>query len=149
MPDDQQQILAVLREQEAATGRGDAASVVAPIADDAVSYDLPPPLEYRGAAARDTGELDQWFATWKDGVAVELADPTVLVDGDLAVVFGLSRMRGTKRDSGAVDIWNRRTVALQRRGGTWRIVHDHNSYPMLMDGSGKAALDLKPENAPR
>jgi hypothetical protein len=26
----------------------------------------------------------------------------------------------------------------------WRIIHDHSSYPMKMDGSQQAALDLKP-----
>ncbi len=144
MPDDEQQILALLCDQEAAHARGDAAGVVRPLADDVVSYDLPPPLAYRGADARDTGGLDQWFATWEDGVTVELAEPTVLIDGDLAVVFGLSRMRGIKKDSGPTDIWNRRTVALRRRDRAWAIVHDHSSYPMLMDGSDKAALDLKP-----
>ena len=109
-----------------------------------VSYDLPPPLEYRDADARDTGALDQWFATWEDGVTVELANPTVLIDGDLAIVFGLSRMRGNKKDSGPIDIWNRRTVALRRRGGAWEIGDDHSSYPKLKDGSDKAALNLKP-----
>ncbi len=145
MRDDQQLILAVLRDQEAATARGDAAGAVAPLSDYAVVYDLPPPLEYRGTAARDTVGLEQWFATWRDGVTVELTNPTVLVEGDLAVVFGLSRMRGTKTDSGHVDIWNRRTTVLQRRDGVWRIVHDHSSYPMLMDGSSRAALNLKPD----
>ncbi|WPB58419.1 YybH family protein [Xylophilus sp. GOD-11R] len=145
MPDsDVQTILALLREQEAAIARGDAAAVHAAIADDAVVYDLPPPLEYRGAAARDDRGLNAWFATWENGVTVQMADPVVMVDGDLAVVHGLSRMRGTKKDSGPVDIWNRRTVVLRREPVGWRVVHEHGSYPMRMDGSGRAALDLKP-----
>lgn len=148
MPDtDEQEILTLLREQEAAVGRGDAAGAIAALADDVVCYDLPPPLEYRGDAARDEEGLDRWFATWEDGVAVELADPVVLVERDLAVVFGLTRMRGKKKDGGAgpVDAWNRRTVVLRRREGRWRIVHEHQSYPMRMDGSDKVALDLHPE----
>jgi ketosteroid isomerase-like protein len=75
---------------------------------------------------------------------VELADPTVLIDGDLSVVFGLSRMRGTKKDNVEIDIWNRRTIVLSRHGDMWRVLHEHESYPMRMDGSEKAALDLKP-----
>lgn len=145
MADEKQQILDVLHAQEAATARSDAAGVMAPVAVDAISYDLPPPLEHRGKPARAIDVLDQWFASWEDGVTVSLKDPTVVIDGDLAVVFGLSRMRGAKKDQGTVDIWNRRTVALRRHDGKWQIVHDHQSYPMKMDGSEKAALDLKPE----
>jgi ketosteroid isomerase-like protein len=58
MSDDRQMILNLLREQEAATARGDAAGVITSLADDAVLYSLPPPLETRGAEARDTGTVD-------------------------------------------------------------------------------------------
>jgi len=144
MTDDKADILRLLRDQEAATARGDAAGTVAPIADDAVAYDLPPPLEFRGDAARDAEAIDGWFSTWENGVTVELKDPDVLIDGDLAVVFGLSRMRGTKKGAGPLDQWSRRTVVLRRQGAAWRIVHAHSSFPMKMDGSNAAATDLKP-----
>jgi ketosteroid isomerase-like protein len=138
------EILTLLRAQEEAIIRGDAAGAVAPLADHLVTYDMPPPLEYRGAGAPMVEGLEQWFATWDGSVSVELSDPTVFVDGDLAVVFGLSRMRGTKKDAGPIDSWNRRTVILRRTGGNWRIVHEHSSYPTRMDGSGQSAMDLKP-----
>lgn len=141
---DTDRILALLRDQERANSRGDAAAVVASMADDIVTYDLPPPLESRGVTAEHIAGLERWFDTWKRPVTVELADPTVLVDGDLAVVFGLSRMRGTKQGSGPVDAWNRRTVVLRRDSASWRILHEHVSYPMRMDGSGLAATDLAP-----
>jgi ketosteroid isomerase-like protein len=143
--DDKQEILALLRAQEAATARGDAQGVIAPLADDLVTYDMPPPLEYRGAGQPYADGLAKWFDTWDGPVRVELADPTIIVDHDLAIVFGLSRMQGLKKDSGPLDAWNRRTVALQRREGAWKIIHEHSSFPMEMDGSGRAATDLKPE----
>ena len=74
--------------------------MVQPIAENAVSFDLPPPLHVRNDAAQHVHGLEQWFATWDGAVTVEMAEPTVLVDGDLAVVFGLSRMRGIKKGSG-------------------------------------------------
>jgi ketosteroid isomerase-like protein len=43
-----------------------------------------------------------------------------------------------------VDLWTRCTACLVRRGTEWKIVHQHNSVPFLMDGSFKAAVDLKP-----
>jgi ketosteroid isomerase-like protein len=141
---DKESILSVLRAQGAAVARGDAAGVVAAMAENVVSYDLPPPLEARGADARNVEGLNAWFSTWDGGVTVEIAAPTVLVDGDLAVVFGLSRMRGVKKGEGPLDQWSRRTIVLQRRGGDWRIVHEHGSFPMEMDGSGKAATGLRP-----
>jgi ketosteroid isomerase-like protein len=145
MPEkDEKEILALLRAQEDAVGRGDAPGVLRPLADEVVTYDLPPPLEQRGNPASAEDGLRQWFATWNGPVTTTLHEPTVLVDGNLAVVFGLSRMQGTKKAGAKVDNWNRRTVALRRIDGAWRIVHVHDSYPMLMDGSGKAATDLSP-----
>lgn len=145
MPDDAKtEIVTLLREQEAAVARGDAHGVIAPLASDLVTYDLPTPLEYRGAGAPYADGLNQWFSTWDGPVVVKLADPTVIVDGDLAVVFGMSRMQGRKRDAGPVDSWNRQTIVLRRAAGSWRIVHEHKSYPTEMDGSGRSATNLKP-----
>lgn len=142
--DDRDEILRVLKDQADAVARGDAADVVRHMAADVVSYDLPPPLESRGSDARDEGGLDAWFATWEDGVTVDMPDPQVMIDGDLAVVFGLSRMRGDKKGEGPLDQWSRRTVVLARRDGGWTIVHDHGSFPMAMDGSGRAESGLRP-----
>jgi ketosteroid isomerase-like protein len=150
MPDtDRRDILALLRAQEDAVARGDAAGVVAPLSSNLVTYDLPPPLEYRGARGPYAEGLEQWFATWNGPVTVKLADPTVVVEGDLAVVFGLSRMRGYKKEGGPFDGWNRRTIVLSRTEGTWRIIHEHSSYPLEMDGSGRAATNLQPQHDAR
>ncbi|MGF7151189.1 hypothetical protein FHS96_004852 [Sphingomonas zeicaulis] len=54
---DRDDILALLREQDAATARGDAAGVIAPNEADSVIYDLPPPLEVRGNALNDPSGL--------------------------------------------------------------------------------------------
>ncbi|MBO1908175.1 nuclear transport factor 2 family protein [Microvirga sp. 3-52] len=142
MSDDEGRILQVLRDQETAIGRGDAEAAISALADDVVTYDLPPPLEYRGAGTPAVEGLPEWFTTWQDGVTVELKDPQVVKDGDLAVVFGLARMRGIKKDVGSLDQWHRRTIVLRRRDGIWKISHEHSSFPMRMDGSGIAATDL-------
>ncbi|WP_158013931.1 nuclear transport factor 2 family protein [Sphingomonas sanxanigenens] len=44
---------------------------------------------------------------------------------------------------GPMDAWNRRTIVLRRGDDGLRIVHEHRSYPMEKDGSGRAATDLK------
>jgi len=68
----------------------------------------------------------------------------VQVGGDLAVARGLGHMMGTKTGGEQVDLWARCTVCFGRRDGTWKITHQHTSVPFLMDGSYKAATDLKP-----
>jgi PhnB protein len=38
----------------------------------------------------------------------------------------------------------RQTFGLRKLAGAWKIAHDHMSVPFYMDGSYKAAIDLKP-----
>jgi ketosteroid isomerase-like protein len=138
------EVLSVIRAQEQAIARGDAPAVIDPMAEDVVVFDLPPPLVYRADAARDVEELMRWLDSWQDGVSVQLHDPQVIIDGSLAVVLGLSRMMGTKVDGTQVDSWSRRTVVLKRMAGGWKIVHDHLSFPLAMDGTNRAVTDLRP-----
>jgi ketosteroid isomerase-like protein len=144
MADDQTEILRIVRDQEAAIGRGDAEAAISARADDVVTYDIPPPLAYCGAGMPAVAGLREWFATWEDGVTVEMKDPQVIISGDLAVVFGLSRMQGTKKGAGPLDQWSRRTVVLRRQDDEWKVIHEHGSFPTRMDGSGTAATDLVP-----
>jgi PhnB protein len=53
-------------------------------------------------------------------------------------------MRGTKTDGEKVDLWFRQTLGLARHADIWKIVHEHESVPFYMDGSYRAAVDLKP-----
>ncbi|SHG98839.1 Ketosteroid isomerase homolog [Kaistia soli DSM 19436] len=137
-------VLSVIRDQEDATARGDAGANVNAMSSDVVMFDLPPPLVYRGEQARNIEALEAWFATWSDGVKVHLVDPQFIIEGDLAVAFGLSRMTGIKTDGTKVDSWSRRTIVLKRNAGIWKIVHEHSSFPLAMDGSGRAVTDLLP-----
>jgi uncharacterized protein YndB with AHSA1/START domain/ketosteroid isomerase-like protein len=111
------------------------------LADDLVSYDLDPPLQHVGPN-RDA--LQAWFDTWDGPIAWAMDDTVVEVDGDLAVARGLGHMTGTKKDGAKADVWVRVTVVLRRIGGAWKITHQHTSVPFHMDGSFKAAVDLKP-----
>lgn len=109
----------------------------------AVTFDLAPPLENRFDALSDPAGLEEWFGTWEGPIHTEVLPPDVLVSGDIAVVHGLQRMHGRKKD-GELSMWYRATVVLTRTASGWRIVHVHNSVPMAMDGSLKALVHLKP-----
>lgn len=110
-------------------------------APDAVSYDLAPPLRYVGT---DKAELEKWFATWDGPIGWSMGDLDVIVGGDIALAHGLGHMTGVKTGGEHVDLWTRVTVGFRRIDGTWKITHQHVSVPFLMDGSYKAAVDLKP-----
>jgi ketosteroid isomerase-like protein len=44
----------------------------------------------------------------------------------------------------AQDLWFRATLGFRKIDGKWTITHEHSSVPFYMDGSFKAAIDLKP-----
>jgi uncharacterized protein YndB with AHSA1/START domain/ketosteroid isomerase-like protein len=114
------------------------------LADDVVSFDLAPPLQLAGAAARDKKGIQAWFDTWQGPISWANHDLTVEIGGDIAFARSLGHMTGTKTDGYAVDLWVRCTVCFRRSGGVWKITHQHTSVPFYMDGSFKAAIDLKP-----
>jgi ketosteroid isomerase-like protein len=119
----------------------DAERVAACLAEDLVVYSLAPPLV---ALEDDGADLAAWFDTWSSPIGYDLPNPDLAAAGDVAFAHGLAHMTGTKTDGESVDLWFRATLGLRRRGGAWKIVHAHESVPFLMDGSLKAAVDLKP-----
>ena len=145
MANDQTAILELLRSRERAVHSGDAEAAIADVMAGAAIYDLPPPLAYNHDAGEAVDGLNGWFSTWNGPVSAELHNPEVQISGDLAAVWGLSRMRGDKKGQGPTDIWFRTSVILRRTRTGWEIIHEHNSVPLKMDGSGAAAVDLKPE----
>ena len=119
----------------------DAAGVVAHQAQDFVQFDLAPPLRVLGA---DPKGLQKWFATWPDQIGYELKDLHVTVSDDLAFCHGLIHLSGNRSDGSVTNVWFRNTLCLRRVGEAWKIAHGHESVPMYMDGSLKAAIDLEP-----
>jgi ketosteroid isomerase-like protein len=119
----------------------DPAAVAACLDEGLVVYSLAPPL----AAPDDDGAgLQGWFDTWSGPIGYAFQDLTIAASGDVAFAHGLAHMSGTKTDGETPDLWFRSTLGLRRRGGAWKISHQHESVPFLMDGSFKAAVDLKP-----
>jgi ketosteroid isomerase-like protein len=53
-------------------------------------------------------------------------------------------MKATTANDAKVDLWFRQTLGLLKIDGAWKIAHEHSSVPFYMDGSFKAAVDLKP-----
>ena len=130
-----------ISEWSKAVSAKDAAKVATFFTSDVVSFDLAPPLRNVGF---DSSALEKWFTTWDGPIGYEVTDQEITVSDTLAVARSLNHMTGKKFDDEKVDLWTRSTVCFRKEGGQWKVFHVHSSVPMLMDGSGKAATDLKP-----
>lgn len=138
---DQDAIRAVCARLGKAHASRDADGIVDCYADDVLVYGLAPPLSERGQNRRDVAD---WLATWSTPIVMDAAGVEVTVSSDVAWTTALNRMRGMKTDGTKIDIWFRSTLCFAKRQGNWKIVHDHSSTPFYMDGSFRAAVDLKP-----
>jgi uncharacterized protein (TIGR02246 family) len=118
----------------------DADAIVEAYAPDAVIYDLAPPLGRRGMKRNS---VVAWLAGWEGPIRIDAYDVDLVVDGHLAFVSALTRMRG-RQGGEDQDMWYRTTMCLRKASGQWRIVCDHSSVPFYMDGSYRAAVDLNP-----
>jgi len=112
------------------------------LGDALISYDIVPPLQYRG---RDNYRKDyeDFLAQWNGPIEIEYRDLRVIAGDDVAFVHALERMSGTLKNGQKTDLWLRATSGLRKIDGKWLIVHDHISVPADLE-TGKALLDLKP-----
>jgi PhnB protein len=126
--------------RNAALTSKDVAGVMASGAAGFVSYNLAPPLKAGGGKAG----LAAWFATWDGPIRHEMRDLRIVAGDEVGFAHGLIHMSGRKLDGEVVDLWFRQTFGLKRSSRGWKIVHEHGSVPYYMDGSFRAAIDLKP-----
>jgi ketosteroid isomerase-like protein len=140
---DEAEIRRLIGDLRRATCAKDVAGVLATGADGVVTYSLAPPLQ--SEADPEGAGLKAWFDTWDGDIGLEHRDLVVCADGDVAFAHGLAHMSGRKIDGERPDLWYRETYGLRRIGGAWKIVHEHQSTPFYMDGSLRAATDLKPQ----
>ena len=122
----------------------DAKRVLSHYAPGSVVFDLAPPLQHAGSGASSEKDLNDWFATWQGPIGHETGDVSITTDGEIAYCHGFIRISGTKVGGEHADVWARQTTCLRKIAGAWKITHDHTSVPFYMDGSYKAAVDLKP-----
>ena len=134
-------IRAVIEGAWRALGAKDVEATLEHYAPGFLHYSLAPPLRSDSPDAR---ALAGWFATWRGPIGHEHRDLEIAASGDVAFCTSLNRMNGTKTDGEQVDLWFRATVGLRKIDGRWRITHEHESVPFYMDGSYRAAVDLKP-----
>lgn len=137
-------IRALIEQRAAALRRKDAKGFVACQSADYALYSLYTMGSPLAADQASDEDVDGWFAGWDGPIGYEVRDLDIAADGDVAFCRGFARMSGTKTDGEVVDLWFRLTLGLRRAADGWTIVHEHESVPFYMDGSGRAAVDLTP-----
>jgi ketosteroid isomerase-like protein len=137
-------IRALIEERAATLRRKDARGFVACQSVDYALYSLYSMGSPLAADQASVEDVDGWFAGWDGPIGYEVRDLDIAADGDVAFCHGFARMSGTKTDGEVVDLWFRLTLGLRRTADGWTIVHEHESVPFYMDGSLRAAVDLKP-----
>jgi ketosteroid isomerase-like protein len=137
---DEAKIRNLINERAKAIHAKNAGGVVSCQTPDYVKFSLAPPL----AHTTDAKGLNAWFSTWQGPIGSEARDLKIAASGDTAFSYGLSRMTGTKADGEKIDLWFRETLCFRKIDGAWKIAHEHTSVPFYMDGSFRAAVDLKP-----
>jgi uncharacterized protein (TIGR02246 family) len=140
---DEAQVRELIADWAAGVNAKDIDRVISHYAADVVSFDLAPPLQYVGREALRKS-LAEWFHTFQGPIGYEVRDLTITAGDDVAFCRSLNRIAGKRTDGMETDVWVRATVGCHKIDGRWMISHEHASVPLHMDGSGRAALDLKP-----
>ncbi|MBO0827210.1 MAG: nuclear transport factor 2 family protein [Streptosporangiales bacterium] len=111
-------------------------------AADVVSFDVEPPLQHVGIAAK----LKNWenvFAIFQD-IRYEVRDLTLTVGDQVAYGYAFGRLGGTLENGAATSgMWVRATFCFRKVDDTWLIAHDQVSVPLDIS-SGRGVTDLEP-----
>ena len=134
-------IRAVIDDWASALRAKDARRVVSHGTTFFTQFSLAPP---RVATDADEKGLAAWFATWQGPLGFDLRELKFSAGAEAAFWYGLVRLTGTSTSGEKVELWFRQTLCFRKVGGAWKIAHAHESVPFYMDGSDRAALDLKP-----
>ena len=111
-------------------------------APDVVVYDVPAPLQQKGADAHRQN-FETWFASMPGLTTSAIRDLRIVAGEQIAFAHCLNHISNAPPDGKTtVDNWVRVTVCFERRDGEWKVTHEHLSMPI--DETGRGATNLKP-----
>jgi ketosteroid isomerase-like protein len=140
MPNSDNEVRATIDARANAIRSKDAERAKACFTEDSVGFFLEPPL--RQSPHKE--DLTGWFTTWRGSIGYEMHDLTITSGDEVAYCHSVSHLTGPRTDGEVTDVWFRETLCFRKIAGQWLITHLHESVPMYMDGTLKAAIDLKP-----
>ncbi len=139
---DEAEVRALIGQWNAAVRARDIGRIMACYAPEIVAYDLPPPLQFRGAEAY-RADWETYLHMMPATMEVEIRDLTVMAGGGLGFSHYLSHFTGKMQDGKEMDVWMRATDCYRKRDGRWQIVHEHMSVPIDME-SNQALYNAAP-----
>jgi ketosteroid isomerase-like protein len=111
-------------------------------AQEVVSFDIVPPLQYIGAdACRKVWE--ETFLVFQGPINHEIHDLSITVGDDVAFTHSFNRLSATLTTGQKLGPWVRWTACWRSINGKWLIVHHQVSVPVDLE-TGRAVLDGKP-----
>jgi uncharacterized protein (TIGR02246 family) len=140
---DEAQIRALIEDWADAVRAKNIDRCISHYAKDILSFDLAPPLQYTGSDALRKS-LEEWFPTFDGPVGYEIRELDISVGSDTAFSHSINHISGKRTNGEESDVWVRATVGFRKVDGRWLVTHEHVSVPFYMDGSYRAAVDLKP-----
>lgn len=141
----EEQIRRLKDEMTDALRNKDVDGVVSKFADQSVMFVLAPPLRFKtGVNSPGENGVQEWFDTFEGSLGYEFRELEITSGDTVAFCYSLDHISGKRTDGTETDTWVRETLGLRKIEGEWKITHQHQSVPMYMDGSNKAAVDLRP-----
>ena len=109
---------------------------------DIVLFDVPAPLQHRGAEAYRKN-WERWLPTLEAPVGCEIQELSVTAGDDVAFSHCLNRITSKRADGEPTSAWVRVTIGFRKIEGAWTVTHEHVSMPLDMD-SANGACDREP-----
>jgi uncharacterized protein (TIGR02246 family) len=94
-----------------------------------VVFDLTPPLQYVGAKSYQKG-YEELFAAFPGPVEVEMNEMSIVTEGTLGVSHDIDHWVLTDKEGKKITLTFRATNVYRKIDGKWRIIHEHNSFPV-------------------
>jgi uncharacterized protein (TIGR02246 family) len=137
---DEQEIRALVQQMIAAFKAKDITTIMSTYAPDEslVVFDLTPPLRHVGAKAYQKG-WEEFFAAFPGPVEVEMNEMRIMTAGTLGVSHDIDHWVLTDKEGKKIHLTFRATNVYRKIDGKWRIIHEHNSFPVDL-ATGRADL---------
>ncbi len=132
--------LMIVELQDAICAR-DLDAIMAFYADDAVSFDLKPPMQLKGKAAI-RAMWAECLPCFPKGGRIERRDIVAGSSGDMAYAHWHFQLIGMTPDPKSV-MWLRATSVIRRADDRWLVVHDHVSAP-FDPMTAKVVMNMEP-----
>ena len=110
----------------AAVEAKDIDAILANYTDDAVIFDVPPPLQIKGRDAYRKN-WEHFLQKFNGAVKCEFKDTLITAGEDVAFLSTLTRV--SEKDDAESGSWVRVTVGFTKTNGKWSATHEHISIP--------------------